>query len=191
MTYINHITLSTGHYRRSPRAEVDDVTVRLLHPWLLSAIASVAIAPLPLPELSHYGARVIKDTGLVVTLYAPGSPHLKGKPHTGKQVPIVTLGVAQRAREAADLWAILVANFGAPSSVKRPSTPWCAVALHENIMVFPDALAWVGDLERCIAWAWITRNPSITSACCQKCGYPAGDDWLDGENCPNCKLVQP
>lgn len=191
--YTNHITLTTGHCRRSSRTEVDDATVALLHPWLLTAIRSGQIEPLPVPALSHYGARAIKEIGLVVTIYAPRGPHTIGRTHTGNSLPIATLGIAQRSREARDLWALLVANFGATPGTKAPDTPWCAVALHDKLMDYPDALDWLGDLERCIAWAWITRNPVISQAgtYCHRCGYPPGNDWLDGgETCPQCKLVQ-
>lgn len=164
MDYINHLTLSTGHCRRSPRDEVDDATLALLHPWLLAALSSGAIEPLPVDALSHFGARVIKDIGLVVTLYAPRGPHTPGRPHVGEWLPLVTLGVAQRSRESAELWAALVANLGAKPGTTIPSTPWVAVAIHDTTGGYLDALQWLGDLERCIAWAWITRNPSLREA---------------------------
>lgn len=189
--YINHITLSTGHCRRSPRAEVDDATLRLLYPWIERARASGKIEPLPVPALSHFGARVIKDIGLVVTIYGPRGTHTPGQPHSGEWLPLVTLGIAQRSRESADLWAMLVANFGNSPGASVTATPWVAVAIHETIGGYIDALQWLGDLERCIAWAWITRNAAINLAACAKCGYAHGDDWLDdGETCPRCKLVQ-
>lgn len=158
MKYINHVTLSTGHCRRSPRAEVDDATVQMLYPWLLKAIESGCIEPLPVAPLSHYGARAIKEIGLVVTLYAPRGPHTQGQPHTGEHLPIATLAIAQRSREAGDLWAMMVASFGAARGATRPETPWLAVALHDNIVQFLGALEWLGDLERCIAWAWVDRD---------------------------------
>lgn len=159
--YINHITLSTGHCRRSLRSEVDDAALALLYPWLAVAIASGEIEPMPVAALSHYGARVIKEIGVVVTIYGPSGPHVTGQPHAGEHLPIVTLGIAQRSREAGDLWALLLANFGAKAGIKTPTTPWCAVALHDALVDHQDAMAWLGDLERCIAWAWVTRNPKI------------------------------
>lgn len=189
--YINHITLSTGHCRRSPRAEVNDATLSILHLWLERARASGEIEPLPVAALSHFAGRVTKEIGLVVTIYGPAGPHTPGSPHKGRHLPIVTIGIAQRSREARDLWAHLIAHFGAKNGIDAPVTPWCAVALHDNIAGFTDALRWLGDLERCIAWAWMTRNAALTTACCSKCGYPAGTDWLDdGDTCPRCKLVQ-
>lgn len=161
MNYINHITLSTGHCRRSPRSEVHDETLDILVPWLNQARSSGDIVPLPVAPLSHFGARVIKDIGLVVTIYGPRGPHTPGQPHSGEWLPLATLGIAQRSRESADLWASLQANFGGKPGVTAPATPWVAVAIHDTIGGYLDALQWLGDLERCIAWAWVTRNPAL------------------------------
>jgi hypothetical protein len=93
--------------------------------------------------------------------YGPLGPHVPGKKHStdeAKFLPLVTLGVAQRSRESADLWGHLVSMLGCKPGLQQPSLPWCAVALHAPMVAFPDAVSWLGDLERCIAWAWVTRN---------------------------------
>ena len=152
--FINHITLNTGHTRSSPRDEVSNEIIKTLAPWLLSAIKSGEKEPLPVPDLAHYSARAIKDVGLVVSVFG----NLLKEP----TVPIITFGIAARSREATDLWAYLNANFGVKEKIKIPSTPWCAVHLHHSAALFPDALAWLGDFERCVAWAWLSRylNPT-------------------------------
>lgn len=189
--YINHITLSTGHCRRSPRSEVSDATLDILRPWLLDLVESAGKSPLPVAELSHFSALAIVEVGLVVTIYGPSGPYISGRPNKTDGAPIVTIGVAQRTRQGSELWSKLSKHFVTVAGLEPPSTPWCAVALHENIMAFPDAAEWLGDLERCIAWAWVTRHAAISTAACNKCGYPVGDDWLDGgDTCPRCKLVQ-
>ena len=157
MTYINHITLSTGHLRRSSLSEVPDETLAFLRPWLDAALKSEVPIPLPADELAHYSAMAIHEIGLVVTVYAPAGPHLPGKPHTGENAPIATFGVAKRSREAAPLWEKLKKHFSNRPS-PAPETPWCAVALHDNLIAFADAQEWLGDFERCIAWTWLTRN---------------------------------
>ena len=73
------------------------------------------------------------------------------------------MGIAQRSREAAQLWDYLINAFGAHPSAKMPSVPWCATSPHEPLAVLRDALDWLGDFERCVAWAWITRNPALTA----------------------------
>lgn len=160
--YINHITLSTGHCNRSRRADVDDATLAVLVPWLDAAVATGTAQPLPVAALSHYSAVALSEGGgLICTIYAPGGPHVPGQPAHGEGNPLVTLGVAQRSRQGGDLWAQLVASFGAKTGLQKPAEPWCAVALHPGLALQRDAAQFIGDLERCIAWAWITRRPAI------------------------------
>jgi hypothetical protein len=149
MTYINHITLSTGHTRRSPRAEVSDDTINALRPWLDACIQYVDDYPLPGP----LGAR----DGFVM---AAGVAHGGLICHVGHEFdgPLVTFGIAQRSRQASELWAWLCAQYGARDALVAPTTPWCAVALHPAYMAQHGVSAWVGDFERCVAWTWLERG---------------------------------
>lgn len=154
--YINHITLSTGHVTRSQRSDVGDDVLATVAPWVAAAVNSGQQHPLP--GRPDYAAAVfVQDGGLAVTVYAP-------QPDIGPRLPLVTFGVAQRSRQGAGLWALLVANFGAHPSARKPGEPWCAVALHPALRADMGAAEWLGDFERCVAWAWITRNPSIEAA---------------------------
>src|SRR5574337_28175 len=45
-----------------------------------------------------------------------------------------------------------------------PAAPWLAVAVHESAAAHPEALVWLGDLGRCMAWAWITLEPDLGAA---------------------------
>lgn len=110
--------------------------------------------------LAHYSADVLVEAGaLVATIYAPQGLHPPGRIATGPDDPLATLGVAQRSRHGERLWAMMIDNFGAAPGLTRPAEPWCAVALHPALAMHIDAAHWLGDLERCIAWAWITRDP--------------------------------
>lgn len=147
--YIYHMALASGHTRRSPRAEVADETLALLAPWLAAAVNSGQRHPLPTAELAHYDAAVtVENGGLLVTVFAGDDP-------------LATFGVAQRSRQGGDLWALILAHFPAKPETGKPAEPWCAVALHPALIAHPDAMGWLGDFERCIAWAWITRDPQI------------------------------
>lgn len=160
--YITHITLATGHARHSPREEVGDDILRVLHPWLADMIASGESRPLPVLALYHYAASAaLEGGGLVCTIWGPAGPHVPGRQHIGEMMPLVTLGVAQRSRQGPDLWALMLAQFGGLEGLARPAEPWCAVALHPTLARYPDSAEWLGDLERCIAWAWITRAPQL------------------------------
>lgn len=163
--YINHITLSTGHLSRALRSDVADSTLTVLSPWLAEIHNNGKSNPLPLPALSHYSAQCSTLAGsMVLTVCAPIGPHLEGRPHDGETVPLITLGVAQRSRQAAELWPLMVANLGAKPGLQMPGAPWCAVALHPGLAMHRGPTVWLGDFERCAAWAWITRNPSIGAA---------------------------
>jgi hypothetical protein len=163
--YLNHITLSTGHIARTQRSDVAPAVTKLLADWLPDAINSGKAHPLPVPELSHFSAQVFVQAGaLVVTVSAPVGPHEQGKPHAGQAMPLITMGVAQRSRQSADLWSMLINAFPAVRGLEAPGTPWLAVAVHPSIASYTGPVEWLGDFERCIAWAWITRNPDLRSA---------------------------
>lgn len=47
------------------------------------------------------------------------------------------------------------------------------------------------SLDPLIDEAFVVLACAPVGQSCRLCGYPAGDDWLDGgETCPKCKLVQ-
>lgn len=165
MTYLNHITLSTGHTRRSDRADVVPAATQLLADWLPGIVDSGQIHPLPVPPLSHFGAQVfVQDGALVVTVSAPVGPHQQGRPHAGQTMPLVTFGVATRSRQGPPLWSMLTGAFDAVKGLKQPGAPYCAVAVHPSMAAYAGPTDWCGDFERCVAWAWITRNPELRSA---------------------------
>lgn len=165
MQYINHITLNTGHIARTNRTDVAPAVTALLAEWLPATINSGKAHALPVAELSHFAAQVfVQDGALVVTVSAPVGPHQQGKPFAGQTMPLVTFGVATRSRQGAPLWGMLVKSFGLATGLKQPDTPYCAVAVHPSIAVYKGPVDWVGDFERCMAWAWITRNPDLRSA---------------------------
>ena len=162
--YINHLSLTTGHNARTSRADVADDVLAIVAPWLQSIVGTGQKSPLPIPTLSHFGAiAYVQDGVLIVTVYGPSVPHLDGQP-ASTDIPLVTFGVAQRSRHSEPLWAMLMENFENPAGIKQPGTPWCAVVMHLSIMAYADAIGWLADFERCVAWAWITRNAQMERA---------------------------
>lgn len=160
--YINHITLNTGHLARSQRADVAPEVTALLAPWLQGIINTGKTAPLPVPALSQYSALALMEGGgLVVTLYGPAGPHESGKPHGGDLMPLVTMGIAQRSRQAAPLWQALCKAYPGADRLTMPVVPWAAVITYPTMAAHRSSVEWLGDLERCIAWAWLTRNPDL------------------------------
>ena len=143
MSYINHITLSTGHNRRSPKHEVGADTIAWLRPWLDKLLAGGMPLPLPEPSLAQYSASAhIEQGGLVMTVFAGADA-------------IVTFAVAARSRQSAPLWAYMRAQHGAAPVLAAPDVPWLAVALRPGLTQHHAASDWLGDFERCVAWTWL------------------------------------
>lgn len=145
--YIHHITLTTGHVSRVVGGEVSGETLARVRPWIAAMLDSGAPMPLPVSALADdYSAHASAEDGaLLVTVSGPSG------------LPMVTIGVAARSRHAVKMWADLVALSGA-SAPDRPSTPWCAVVLWPALGAHMDAAGWLGDLERCVSWAWCNRE---------------------------------
>lgn len=160
--YIEHLTLATGHLRRSPRSEVAGEVMARVSPWLSALVDGGKALPLPVSELAHYTALpATYDGSLLVTISGPA---LTKGPMKGKGPPLVTIGVAKRPRHGDALWPLLTGPVMPPvkRGVQRPAEPWCAVVIHPTIVMHLEASEWLGDLERCVAWAWIERNSKET-----------------------------
>lgn len=138
-----HLTLNTGHSRVSPRHEVTDQAIAASRAWLAPGDYRLPIMGyrLVVPACHHgYGATVYRG-----------------------ETPLVTFGAADSAEAAAEIWPPLEgmylgltdsgpfarADFRAP---KMPdSLPWLAAV----VTLAGPGEDWIGDMERCIAWAWL------------------------------------
>lgn len=152
--HIQHLTLATGRTRRIEAGEVPGETLARVRPWLAALVATGQALPVPRSDLADFvGLASVVDGALVVTISGAEIAG-RGRP------PLVSLGVARRSRHGAELWPLMTGPVMPPASVRaqRPAEPWCAVALWPTLAYAPDAVHWLGDLERCIAWAWCTSH---------------------------------
>ena len=123
-----HLTLTTGHIRRSPRSEVGDDVIEGLRP--LVAAGGGPLAPMP---------------GYRVTITRAGRDAMFTL-WRGEQ-PVVTCALA--VEDPAGVWRALgrvVGDTPMPAEV-----PWLAVEIHDVSQ--PEDLHWIADAERCLAWA--------------------------------------
>lgn len=147
MSYIKHLTITTGSVQHSERGDVPPDMLAALAPWLAGAIDSGAIATLPAP-FAPYGARgLVRQGCLMVTVHTP-------RVGSGPQLPLVTSGVARDAEQGAALWPLLLQGAKQGAGLHPPAAPWCAVHRHPAYAHIDDP-AWLGDLERAVAWAWL------------------------------------
>lgn len=155
--YIDHITLTTGHCRLSPRFEVSDATLAIVAPLINKAIATGKHITLP-DGLSEFSINATTEgDSLLVTVWAKHGI-FSSVLGCSTPEPLVTFGVAYDDEDGIRLWNHMVTTFGTHSSVQHPKRPWCAASLHPSLVFYIDDSSWIGDFERCVAWAWITQN---------------------------------
>lgn len=150
---MNHYTLNTGDNRVSPRDEVGPEILTQLRPLLLDGTHEV-------PRFPGWSIQSVNGrAGWMGTVYFQFNRATRLI-----AAPVVSFGLADTEAAAAEIWPLLErtylqttdkdpfarADFAAP---RQPELPWCAVVLH-----YPIPADWLGDFERCLAWAWFTRN---------------------------------
>lgn len=146
--YIRHITLNTGHARDSFAVEVSEEALRACH--MLIQRLSATRQPVPgWPDYTISGQRQRRK--LVLTVWRGDAP-------------IVTMGIALHSRDGAGLWRALHETAKAPiktSAERCPPEPWAAVLIHGGLLLASDAIEWLGDFERCIAWAFYGQTRGL------------------------------
>jgi hypothetical protein len=141
MRFIRHITITTGNSRDSFAGEVSQEALDACR----HIVTHLSKTRQPVPGLPDYeinGARWGRS--MVATIWRGDAP-------------LVTLGVAVHSRDGAQLWRTLHTQAELPvetSPDNCPPEPWVAVLLHVGLALYPDAADWLGDFERCLAWAF-------------------------------------
>ena len=134
-----HVTLTTGRVGRTHRGDVDRTTLATLRPLVEGLTGGD-------PAVPHTRAIPLVTGFLIqcVMLHGRDAPLFRVYAHPEGPIPI----------EGVD--AVLAPQTDA----SRPpaARPWCGVILHRGVLGRPDAMGWLGDFERCIAWAvWAMR----------------------------------
>lgn len=155
MLPLQHLTLSTGHLRASPRHEVIPEAIAALQP-LANAPAKTKV-PVPGMPMLWMMREAVTPGSTVVTIGEQDGP------------AVVVMGVAWAQPHADTLWSRLVTLARESARVDgtliapvltQPSTPWCAAILGvPSSLIEPGIIAAIGDLERCIAWTLIEHQP--------------------------------
>lgn len=137
-----HYTIQTRHRRESPRSEVSDEAISALRPLLTAGERA-------LPAPSGYSLQVTIDGSALMATVRLGWHAETETP----RVPLVTFGVAP---DTSALYALRQLYRGRADAVRE--APACIVDVHPTIALDPSAADFLGDLERCIAWAWIEHR---------------------------------
>lgn len=158
MNYIHHVTLNTGHSRRSTAGEIGADAISACQ-------ASLAICLIGPGQRAKLAADLTGDM-LAYDITAAAAGHSLIATVWRGDKPICTIGVAARGRGGPQLWRGL--HEHAASELRTsidvwPQAPWCAARLDPGLAWHADAAHWLGDYERCLAWAWISMRKAEAS----------------------------
>lgn len=153
--FLRHLTLDTGDQRDSYRDEVSDEVIAVLRPLLDRAVTGERVE---IPGDAEPRCTITAATGrgraLLITVWGP--PYGADGIRAPKGVPIATFGVAGSSLASATLWREWQKR---ERDDRTPTPPWCVVRIEPGLAIFPTAAEWLGDFERCCAWAWLEGNP--------------------------------
>lgn len=149
---MHHVTLDTGHVRWSPRDEVDSGLMRLLLDHIQNALHRRA--PVPTTAGRYVAHATAHRDVLMLTVEDVEVP-------APRPMPIVTLAVVPVGVDVREIAALMMR--GSPVPPMPSDGPWCLVRLYPTIaLARPEDVAWMGDYERCVAWAWLA-TPATTA----------------------------
>lgn len=150
--WLSHLTITTGHLRRSYRSEVDQHAIE----WGREAIQQTSLAgPMPLPQLGpDYLLHCTRET----------SKTLLCSVWRGEAV-CVTFGIAASNKQGTGLWRGLIETADVPlhqsmTQDALPAKPWCAARLELGALAMVrdgqrGQLEMIADLERVVGWAFL------------------------------------
>jgi len=145
---LEHITLNTGHMRVSPREEVSQEVIDICRDLIVRSTSPNAHIPIPACE-PYFVKSVVDGSNMCATV---------SKLVAGTQIPVVAIGVALEAGYGVKLWEEMHSSANMPlitEADSAPKRPWVAARLEfEGIFLAFDAMHWLGDFERCLAFAF-------------------------------------
>lgn len=143
--FIKHITLQTGHSRNSGKSEISPEALALRTDLLTQCLLNQE-QPIAIPNVEGY---YLKAGNI-------GGKALFGSVWQGER-PLITFVVATKSRNAAKLWHELHRHSTVTPVTDidtTPPVPFIAVSL--QVTADNESMGWLGDFERCLAWAWVS-----------------------------------
>lgn len=145
-----HLTLNTGHWRRSPRNEVSQETIAALQPML-----QVGTHPIPIFDDMEVDVTISSDRA-EFTVFAKHAPY----------IPVICAGLAW-TESAQKIVSRKLQQLNAASGITiipaeptRPApdeVPWLGIVLFKGITLIGERIGELGDFERCLAWTILER----------------------------------
>ncbi|MGV7078513.1 hypothetical protein ACWA5Z_06865 [Testudinibacter sp. P80/BLE/0925] len=136
--YIDHITVNTGHRRKSPRSEVAKEILPMLKTWIKDMLGGIARG-----INDQYLCKIGRHNAKMCEFLICRTDEMMAEQEIAKAV------LCTHSREKAKAWR-MAGGHGTP-----PEVPFLAVKLNNKAHVTAEETNWLGDFERCIAWAYI------------------------------------
>jgi hypothetical protein len=140
---MHHLTLDTQDTRVSFADEVRPDVIATLQPLTVAGVHD-------LPDPPGGTIQVTVDgQAAMVTVNRDGAP-------------LVTFGVAADQAGAAKLWPLISQPAGVVGhrydAAEPSAVPWLAVRMEVGLALHLSDAGWLGDFERCWAWAWLEAS---------------------------------
>jgi hypothetical protein len=139
ISYLNHITLTTGHCRKTYPEEIDKDLYFELRGLFKKSLRE---------ETDLHNGYSIKSTetpiGSLITLFGE---------YEGDKVPILTVGCS--IDDTGELWELLHSTSTIPlvsKSTDKIQLPYIADRLEVGSEMFLDSLKWTGSFSKCMGW---------------------------------------
>lgn len=142
---MEHVTLNTGHSTKQASSAISEEAIHAVSAVLDDLLQG---GKPKVPGFPHFWMTGTEDgQNLIVTVWTSIQ---------GERAPVLTTGVALKSRTAARLWEVLHKDRTDLVTGPRdmPTAPWIADRLEIGAKMRLDAMAWTGDLARCIGWTW-------------------------------------
>ena len=161
---LEHWNANTAYYRESDCSGVSGGVTRAYGRLIAGAGALATPAPLRGPD----------DLWRLEVLDHPHGPRvLKARILAPDGLPVALLAVAEgggagprRAWRETVVAAPWLSDGRDPSDFRNhlPDRPWVIMALLPALALHGEAVDWLGDVEQCIAWAFLKSLQPMTSA---------------------------
>lgn len=139
MQYFNHVTVNTGHSRRSFRNEVADDVVQTMKEWFASMSAGETVN-----IYDDYFCSLLHSNNTM----ADFSVTVKQK---SVEYDVLRFTVCLTSQYRKRCWQIVEGEGGAPEA------PFIAVRLINYEFADPA----LGDFERCLAWGFVESKKNV------------------------------
>ncbi|MGG3987668.1 hypothetical protein [Bacillus smithii] len=135
--YINHITLNTGHTRKTYAEEVDKELY-----FILKRILKDSFQPEGAKLFDSYTLKGTSfEDGAIFTLYKDG------------KLPILTTAATKKRNK--ELWGTLHETATIPLYTKKefePAAPYIADRVEIGTVMDLEVTKWTGDMAKCLGW---------------------------------------